>query len=155
MEDMAPKNRNEVRLRLPKDAMSVLDTEVLRARARGSKKRATRSSVAEEIVRDRLFRSGLAPKDGDALHVRLLADAAVVKSVCAEARRSGDSKTARRAALIAAALELEALAAMDSPSEGAVQSTVIEAVCLIKEASDYARLPDFPTRRAERARPSA
>ncbi len=54
----------------------------------------------------------------------------------------GDDRKARRAFLRAAALELEALAALEDPGESTTIGVLIEIVYLIKQATGYKSLPD-------------
>jgi hypothetical protein len=62
----------------------------------------------------------------------------------AEALAQGSQERAKKMFLLAAAREIEALAVTDKPSENAIRSSLIRTVMLLKDGTEYLRLPDVP-----------
>ena len=145
---MAASRHAKIIVRVLREHLPALDSEVVSARTRSPSKRVTRATVVEDMVERRLVIQSR--PEGPALHRTLLAESAAMREAALSARAAGDSGAARRAGLIAAAMELKALAALEEPSEKAVQSSLITALCLLREAVEYAHLPVIPGSRRVR-----
>lgn len=75
---------------------------------------------------------------------RLLEESAGWKQKAGKHLAAGHRRRASVSHLLAASLELRALACLADPNEATIQSTVIEVLCLLREAAGYRRLPSLP-----------
>ncbi len=103
------------------------------------------SATARKVLEGALLTSDTG---SDALRDILLAEAS-----SQEDRASSEGGDVRRRVLLrSAALEIEALAMSESPTERAVLTTLIQTVRLLKDATGYKSLPDVPGERLKTCR---
>lgn len=139
---MAKKRSQRVSALLSSDLLQILDDEVIRLASLnpGSKLNRTDAFRAMILRHARDLPSG----SSMAVYREHKREAGPLKLHGMSMKIQGEERKARRALLRAAALELEALAALDEPSESTMIGALIEILGLIKQGTDYKSLPDVP-----------
>ena len=131
--------------------MKLVDREV--ARKKRSTGKASRSEFLAELVRRYFLGQHGGAAELRRAHGEIRGFAARLKAHGDDIQERGDPQEARRAFLLAAAKELEALALVAVPDEKDMIGDLMEIISLLKKGTGYRHLPEVSVNRADR--PSA
>lgn len=141
------KKSGKVSMVLPKDLLKELGAEVSRIRRARPGTNVSRSEVLRQIVAQHLETSKEERHLEERTYSTLIHEAAELKERGKTAMSEGGHRRARKMFLQSAAKELEALSLVEDPNEDTIRTTLIEVVVLIKSATGYAHLPEYPASR--------
>jgi hypothetical protein len=137
---MPKKASSKLTVELSPELLAIVDEEVSRLKALGSKLRVTRAIAIQALVRR--HSRNLQPGDVQAVYEQYLKQSSALKLKGGNHQTLGETGPARQAFLHAAAFELLALSVMPDPPDAAVIRHLVEVVELTKEGTGYKSLPD-------------
>ncbi len=137
---MAKKRPVRVSVRLPAELLGVLDNEIIRLKALGTKSRVTREHAIQAIIQKCLL--NLQPHDVLPLYKEYLGQAGPLKLHAKKREGFGEIGSAKRSYLRAAAFELLAMSTLDEPDEITILKHLMEVLSLIQRGTGYKSLPN-------------
>ena len=141
---MSETKSRKVSVQLSNELLKGLDAEVKRLKSLNPKSRVTRGDALRTLVLRHTRDYPLSEGERRKLYAEFLRESGPLKLQALGAMADKDYQRARKAYLRAAALELEALAVLEAPSEQTTANALVEIVFLVKKATGYRTLPDTP-----------
>jgi len=151
---MSESKSRKVSVQLSNELMKGLDAEVRRLKSLNPNSRVTRGDALRTLVLRHVKDYPLTDAERKKLHAEFLRESGPLKSQGMSALADKDYQRARKAYLHAIALEVEALAVLDNPTEQTTVDALIEIVIMLKKATGYKTLPDIPRISADREMPT-
>jgi hypothetical protein len=143
----AKQKSNRLTLLLNNDIIAALDREIRRIKKIHPGVRPSRTSVARGLLHRSLSgRNASTRPERLTAYKSLMLEAKQWEEKAVYYRNSDHQAVAKSAFLMAAAIQLEALAVLQGPTETAIMSTLIESIGLIKAGTNYKNLPQVPSR---------
>jgi hypothetical protein len=137
---MPKKASSKVTVELSPELLAIVDEEVKRLKALGSKLRVTRPIAIQALVRR--YTRNLQPAELSAAYDQYIKQSSALKLKGGNHLALGETGPARQAFLHAAAFELLALSVVPDPTDAAVIKHLVEVVELTKDGTGYKSLPD-------------